>query len=59
LLTDGRFLSITATSAGVKHLKFPRVCTLTDVLDDQTAFRDVKEIDLDLAFGETRMFYLK
>jgi len=56
VLTDGRFFSITATSAGTKHLTFPQPCTLTDVLDDEKVLRDTKELDLDLALGETRMF---
>ncbi|MCX5768836.1 MAG: beta-galactosidase [Candidatus Hydrogenedentes bacterium] len=56
LLTNGRFISITATSAGMKHLTFPQPCTLTDALDNQKVLRDIKELDLDLALGETRMF---
>jgi hypothetical protein len=59
LLTDGRFLSITATSAGTKRLTFPRTCTLRDVLDSQKALANVTEIDLDLALAETRMFLVE
>jgi hypothetical protein len=40
----------------MKHLTFPQPCTLTDALDNQKALRDIKDLDLDLALGETRMF---
>jgi hypothetical protein len=59
VLTDGRFFSLTATSAGQKHLTFPQSCTVVDALDGQYVVRDVKQLDLDLALGETRMLLLQ
>jgi hypothetical protein len=59
LLTDGQFLSLTATSPGQKHLSFPHACTVINALDGQPVAQDVRHLDLDLQLGETRMFMLK
>lgn len=59
LLTDGRFLSLTATSAGPRTLSLPQPSTLVDVLDTERVFRNVKQLDLDLTLGETRMFLVQ
>jgi hypothetical protein len=59
LLTDGQFLSLTTTSPGPKHLTFPHACTVVNAIDGQPVVQDVKQLDLDLQLGETRMFMLK
>ena len=59
VLTDGRFFSLTASSAGKKHLKFPQSCRLVDALTGQSLVDGVAALDVDLALGETRMFLLK
>lgn len=59
ILADDHFVSMTATSAGRKHLALPRSCTVSDALDGQHVLQDVSELDLDLALGETRMFLMQ
>jgi hypothetical protein len=58
ILTDGRFLSVTATSAGQKHLRLPKKCNIVNAMDNQAVARDVDHLELELALGETRMFLL-
>ncbi len=58
VLTDGRFLSITATTAGRKELFLPRTCTVSDALTGEFVTESVTRLDLDLALGETRLLLL-
>ncbi len=59
VLTDGRFFSISATSAGKKHLFFPQPCNVINALDTTVVAQDVNRLELDLTLGETRMFLLQ
>ena len=59
ILTDGEFLSVTACSAGSKHLAFPGARRVTNALDGLEVARDVTGLDLELQFGETRQYILK
>jgi beta-galactosidase len=57
--TDGRFLAVTATSAGSKTIVFPRRVTLTDALDGSDIARGVDRFSLLMEFGETRLFMVR
>lgn len=59
VLTDDRFFSLSATSAGKKRVVFPKVCTVVEALDGKSVAQDVKELEMEMALGETRMFALK
>lgn len=59
VLTDGRFLGLSATSAGLKHVSLPRACAVVNALDGKEVARDTKQLDLELALGETRLFLLE
>ncbi len=58
VLTDGHFFSLTATSAGEKHIVFPKSFTVVNALDNTVVSQEVNQLDLDLALGETRLFLL-
>ncbi len=59
VLTDGRFLSLTATSAGHKQLSLPRTCTVVEALSGQVVAENATQFPLDMALGETRMYLLR
>lgn len=59
VLTDGRFFSLTATSAGKKRVVFPRVCTVVEALGSKAVVQNVKELAVELALGETRLFVVE
>ena len=59
LLTDGRFLGLSATSAGHKTVSLPRPCTVTDALDGRVIAENTAAWEADLALGETQMVLLR
>ena len=59
ILTDGEFLSVTATSAGHKVLSFEEPCDVLNALDGTVVAEAVQRLELDLELGETRMFTLR
>jgi len=59
VLTDGRFLSLTATSAGHKRIMFPSACTVVEALTGQVVAEGATQLEIDLALGETRMYLLR
>lgn len=58
VLTDGRFLALSATSAGRKRLTFPGPRTVVSALDSQVVAEDVTRLELELQHGETRLYLL-
>lgn len=59
VLTDGRFFSLTATSAGEKLVRFPRPVTVTEAIEGTPVARQVQELKLTLEKGETRLYLLQ
>ena len=59
ILTDGQFLSITATSAGKKTLRFGASRDVTSAYDGKRVATGVDHLDLDLKLGETRTYMLR
>lgn len=59
LLTDGRFLSLTAASPGSKKISLPKASSVRDALGEQPLFQNVTEFTLDMQLGETRMFLIQ
>jgi len=57
--TDGRFLAVTATSAGLKALSFPGPIVLTDALDGREIAHGVESLALSMDIGETRLFLMR
>jgi len=59
ILTDGRFLSITATAEGPKTVRLARQATVMDLLDNTVPAENSDCIHLDMAFGETRLLMIQ
>ncbi len=59
ILTDGEFLSITATSTGEKRLRFPRPRTVVTAYDGQEIARGVRELRVPMRMGETQTYLLR
>lgn len=59
LLTDGQFLTINASQAGHKVIRFPGPRKVTSLPDKQTILDRAEQLEVDLAQGETRMYGLE
>lgn len=58
VLTDGKFFSLTVTSAGRKSMNFPQPCSVKDITDNSIVAENTDTLDLEFALGETRLFLL-
>jgi beta-galactosidase len=58
LLTDGQFLSLTASQAGHKTIRLPSQRRVTQLPARSEVARSTDRIEADLAQGETRMYWL-
>lgn len=56
---DSRFLAISATTAGVKHVRLPKAATARDLVTRELVGTAVREFDLTMESGETRLFGLE
>jgi hypothetical protein len=59
LVTDGEFLSVTASSAGVKRLRLPKPVAVQRILPDAGDLGQVTEFAEPFAEGETRFYSLR
>jgi len=59
ILTDGKFLSITATTAGEKHITLPGKFRVLSAFDSQEIARETTELTFNMQLGETRTFVLE
>jgi hypothetical protein len=59
LVTDGEFLSVTASSAGVKRLRLPKPAAVQRILPDAGDLGQVTEFAEPFAEGETRFYSLR
>jgi hypothetical protein len=59
LLTDGRFLSLTATQPGLKEIILPQGVALDDVYTQQAIAADNGVVSQELLLGETRQYWLR
>ncbi|MGC9317822.1 MAG: beta-galactosidase [Armatimonadota bacterium] len=59
VLTDGRFLALTASEAGHKSLHLDRRCDVTDAMSGEPVAQGVEALDLHMQLGETRLFMLR
>jgi beta-galactosidase len=59
VLTDGKFLGFVSTSAGLKHLIFPSPVLVLQVLDGQTIAQRFDVLDVEMQFGETKLYQLR
>ena len=59
VLTDGEFLSLSATSTGTKRLALGRKCDVICALDGKEVARATDHLELDMQLGETRMYLLR
>jgi len=59
VLTDGRFLCITATTAGPKRIEFPHRCDVLGALDGKRLARGVTHLDVEMQLGEARTYLLE
>ena len=57
--TDGPFLAVTATSAGLKTIVFPWPAMVKDTLNGIDIARGVDRFSLPMEFGETRLFMVR
>jgi hypothetical protein len=58
ILTDGKFLSITATSPGAKTVQLPEPRRVVSAFDGSELWSAVDALALDLQLGETRSYLL-
>jgi len=55
---DARFLALTATAKGVKHVRLPNPTTVRDALDGRILAKNTTSLDIPMKQGETRLFVL-
>ena len=60
IVSAGRgFLMVHAASAGLKHIRLPRPCSVSEIYGLAPVRKDVNEFDEDFRFGETRIYRLE
>jgi len=59
LLTDGRFLSITASQAGRKVLRFPSARRVLELPEGQEIAASMDQLPIEMMLGETRSYQLE
>jgi hypothetical protein len=55
---DDRFLALTATAAGSKHVVLPEPTTVRDLVEGRVLGKDISRFDVQMAEGETRLYVL-
>ena len=58
LFANKNFVTIHASSSGKKLLRFKETCSPFELYEEKYYGTNVKEIEFDMNFGETKMFYL-
>ena len=58
LFANKNFVTIHASSSGKKVLRFKETCSPFELYEEKYYGTNVKEIEFDMNFGETKMFYL-
>ena len=58
VLTDDRFLCVSATSAGVKAIHLRRPATVTDAVTGEVVAAEASSFSLSMELGEARVLWL-
>ena len=58
LFANKNFVTIHASSSGKKVIRFKEECSPFELYEEKYYGTNVKEIEFDMNFGETKMFYL-